>query len=77
MAEQEISVKFNISPILKPYVDELYLDSASKKVPARKKSLENLISPVEGWLITAQSLLAWEKPSHSLILLLSVNIGFW
>ena len=45
------------------------------------KSSENkynlLLSPWEPYIMTVQSLLVWENPQHTAILLVVVNILFW
>ena len=36
-----------------------------------------LLSPWEPYIMTLQSLLVWENPQHTAILLVVVNIVFW
>lgn len=66
-----------ISPILSPYLDDETSRLAPEKVQRYRKRLEKVLSPIEAWLMTIQSLLVWEKPYKSAILLGAVNVGFW
>lgn len=77
MAEANDQSPIYIAPFLRPYLDDYYIAAASEKVSRNKQRLENLLSPVEEWIMVVQSLLVWENPRNSIILFISANIGLW
>lgn len=48
-----------------------------EEVDRATEAFMELLSPLEGYIMTLQSLLVWEKPLYSAGLLLSVNVVFW
>ncbi|XP_022079725.1 reticulophagy regulator 3-like isoform X2 [Acanthaster planci] len=47
------------------------------KVKLHEKRLRELLGPLEGFIMSVQSLLVWEKPARSAVMLLCVNGLFW
>ncbi len=44
---------------------------------ASEARYNDLLSPWEPQIMTTQSLLVWEKPEQSVVLLIVVNVFFW
>ena len=47
------------------------------EVRLREKKLRDLLSPLESFIMSVQSLLVWEKPARSAVMVLCVNGLFW
>ena len=73
MAEGQLQV----SSVLLPYLDEFTINDIPAKVERNRKRIENVLSPIEDWVMKLQSLLVGEKPLKTAVLIVMVNIGFW
>ena len=69
--------QIQISSVLDPYLDEETRSLAPEKIIRNRNRFERVVRPIEVWLMTIQSLLVWEKPYKSAVVLLLVNAGFW
>lgn len=65
------------SSLLESYLDDRTMADVPERTQRVRKSLEDILSPIEPWIMDIQSLLVWESLQSSLVLISAANVVFW
>ncbi|XP_013401821.2 reticulophagy regulator 2-like [Lingula anatina] len=66
-----------LGAFLRPLMGDLQAEEIQRRVSYKEQKLRDLLNSIEPHVMHAQSILVWEKPGQSAVMLLGVNVVFW